>query len=70
MGGESTIYLNLATLKVLPAQLHCTREASSWYFSVLRRWCMAIDLPRCRVESDVYHPGGTLIHGTILRNFV
>ena len=70
MGGESTIYLNLAALNVLPAQLHCTREASSWYFSVLRRWCMAIDLLRCRVESDVHHPGATLIHLTILRNFL
>ena len=31
MGGEGTIYLNLVMLKVLPAQLLCTREASSWY---------------------------------------
>ena len=70
MGGESTIYLNLAALKVLPVQLHCTREASSWYFSGLRQWCMAIDLPRCRVESNVHHPGATLIHWAILLNFL
>ena len=50
MGGESTIYLNLAALNVLPAQLLRTREASLWYFSVLRRWRMAMDLQRCRVE--------------------
>ena len=50
MGGESTIYLNLAALNVLPAHLLCTREASLWYFSVLRRWRMAMDLQRCRVE--------------------
>ena len=50
MGGESTIYLNLAALNVLPAQLLRTREESLWYFSVLRRWRMAMDLQRCRVE--------------------
>ena len=50
MGSESTIYLNLAALDVLPAQLLLTREESLWYFSVLRRWRMAMDLQRCRVE--------------------
>ena len=70
MGGESTSYLKVAVLTVLPALSPCTREASPWYFSVLRRWCMAIDLLRCRVESDVHHPGATLIHLAILRNFL
>ena len=51
MGGESTIYLNLAALDVLPAQLLLTREESLWYFSVLRRWRMAMDFQRCRVEA-------------------
>ena len=50
MGGESTIHLNLSALDVLPAQLLLTREESLWYFSVLRRWRMAMDLQRCRVE--------------------
>ena len=31
---------------------------------------MAIDLLLCRVESDVHDPGATLIHLTILRNFL
>ena len=31
-------------------ELGGTREASLWYFSVLRRWRMAMDLQRCRVE--------------------
>jgi len=70
MGGESAIDLNLAVLTVLPALSLCTREASSWYFSVLRGWCMAIDLLRCRVDSDVHHPGAALLHLAILRNFL
>ena len=70
MGGESTIYFNLAAHNVLPALSHCAREASSWYFSALRRWYMAIDRLRCRVEGDVHHPGATLIYLTIPRNFL
>ena len=61
MGGESTIHWKLAALNVLPAQLYCAREASSWYFFVLRRWCMALDLQRCDAGSDVLHPGATFI---------
>ena len=53
MGGESTSHWNLAALHILLAQLYCTREASSWCFFVLRRWCMVLDLQRCDVGSDV-----------------
>ena len=28
----------------------CTREALSWYFSILCRWCMALDRQRQQVE--------------------
>ena len=35
MGGENTIYPYLAAMDVLPAQLSCSCEASSWSFSVL-----------------------------------
>ena len=71
MGGESTIYSNLAAHMLLQALSHCAREEPSWYFSVPCRRCVAIYLLLCRVESDVRHPGATLIHSTIpLRNSV
>ena len=69
MGGESTICWNLAAPDVLSAQLDCTRKASSWYFSILRRRCMALGLQRWHVGSDVHHPGATLIYLTVPRDF-
>ena len=62
MGGESTIYFDLASHNVLPARSHCARGASSWYFSVLRWWCMAQDLQRWHVGSEVHHPGATFMN--------